>query len=343
MAFTILTAIQLNAVIGMLGHAASLTVDPTRALAVNLAVRAVLAVPLVWATFRFFRPYYLEAARTMRRGWGLLCLIPLAFYALFYLVYIVGAVEGEGMRIAIVMLALAMALAGYAIVFVALREHARRTQLAEAQRLLEEQARAFERQIEAVRASDEKMRVLRHDLRHHLGVVSTLVRAGKDEQALAALGGVDEAVEEAAVRRWCENEGVNALLDLYLGRAMAAGVQVEASCDVPRDLPVNALEFAGACANAIENAAAACADQPAGERRRIAVRIVSEPRLALEVENTCRGTVPLNAEGLPEPQRPGHGVGMRSIAAFAERHGAHLTCEAAEGMFRLRLVLPSTL
>ena len=157
-AFTILTAIQLNAVIGMLGHAASLTVDPTRALAVNLAVRAVLAVPLVWATFRFFRPYYLEAARTMRRGWGLLCLIPLAFYALFYIVYIVGAVEGEGMRIAIVMLALAMALAGYAIVFVALREHARRTQLAEAQRLLEEQARAFERQIEAVRASDEKIR-----------------------------------------------------------------------------------------------------------------------------------------------------------------------------------------
>ncbi|MFR1638703.1 MAG: hypothetical protein ACLSVD_05685 [Eggerthellaceae bacterium] len=49
----------------------------------------VLAVPLVWATFRFFRPYYLEAARTMRRGWGLLCLIPLAFYALFYIVYIV--------------------------------------------------------------------------------------------------------------------------------------------------------------------------------------------------------------------------------------------------------------
>lgn len=339
-AFTILTAIQLNAVIGMLGHAASLTVDPTRALAVNLAVRAVLAVPLVWATFRFFRPYYLEAARTMRRGWGLLCLIPLAFYALFYIVYIVGAVEGEGMRIAIVMLALAMALAGYAIVFVALREHARRTQLAEAQRLLEEQARAFERQIEAVRASDEKMRLLRHDLRHHLGIVATLVRAGEDEEALAALGGVDEAVEEAAVRRWCENAGVNALLDLYLGRAMAAGVQVEASCDVPRDLPVNALEFAGVCANAVENAAAACADQPAGERRRIAVRIASEPRLALEVENTCCGTVPLNSEGLPEPQRPGHGVGMRSIAAFAERHGAHLTCEAAEGMFRLRLVLP---
>lgn len=160
----------------------------------------------------------------------------MAFYALFYIVYIVGAVEGEGMRIAIVMLALAMALAGYAIVFVALREHARRTQLAEAQRLLEEQARAFERQIEAVRASDEKMRLLRHDLRHHLGIVATLVRAGEDEEALAALGGVDEAVEEAAVRSLVRERGVNALLDLYLGRAMAAGVQVEASCDVPRDL-----------------------------------------------------------------------------------------------------------
>ena len=85
-AFTVLTAIQLNAVVGMLGRAASLAADPPQALAVDLAVRAAIAVPLVWATFRFFRPDYLEAARTMRRGWGLLCLIPLAFYPLFNLV-----------------------------------------------------------------------------------------------------------------------------------------------------------------------------------------------------------------------------------------------------------------
>ncbi|MFR1638705.1 MAG: hypothetical protein ACLSVD_05695 [Eggerthellaceae bacterium] len=32
---------------------------------------------------------------------------------------------------------------------------------------------------------------------------------------------MDEAVEEAAVRRWCENAGVNALLDFVPGRASA--------------------------------------------------------------------------------------------------------------------------
>ena len=93
----------------------------------------------------------------------------------FYIVYIVGAVEGEGMRIAIVMLALAMALAGYAIVFVALREHARRTQLAEAQRLLEEQARAFERQIEAVRASADQVPDLKY--RHQQKIEMVVVQA----------------------------------------------------------------------------------------------------------------------------------------------------------------------
>ena len=339
-AFTILTAIQLNAVIGMLGHAASLTVDPTRALAVNLAVRAVLAVPLVWATFRFFRPYYLEAARTMRRGWGLLCLIPLAFYALFYLVYIVGAVEGEGMRIAIVMLALAMALAGYAIVFVALREHARRTQLAEAQRLLEEQARAFERQIEAVRASDEKMRLLRHDLRHHAAALSRLIDAGEQERCRAYLAELSGQQEAEAPLRYADNLVANAVMAAYLAPAQAAGIEVRCEARVPAELPLRDTELSVLLSNLLSNAVEACERVRAEGAGRPFVSLsmrAQDGRLAVRCENAAVPGASFSRTSKADASR--HGLGLPAMRQIVERHGGALYADVEGGVAVVRIVM----
>ena len=339
-AFTILTAIQLNAVIGMLGHAASLTVDPTRALAVNLAVRAVLAVPLVWATFRFFRPYYLEAARTMRRGWGLLCLIPLAFYALFYIVYIVGAVEGEGMRIAIVMLALAMALAGYAIVFVALREHARRTQLAEAQRLLEEQARAFERQIEAVRASDEKMRLLRHDLRHHAAALSRLIDAGEQERCRAYLAELSGQQEAEAPLRYADNLVANAVMAAYLAPAQAAGIEVRCEARVPAELPLRDTELSVLLSNLLSNAVEACERVRAEGAGRPFVSLsmrAQDGRLAVRCENAAVPGASFSRTSKADASR--HGLGLPAMRQIVERHGGALYADVEGGVAVVRIVI----
>ncbi len=337
--FTNLVAVQLNGIIvlpaifieGMVSG-----IDPTL---VNLLVRLVIFVPLVVALCRWFRPLYLETARTLQRGWGLLCLIPIAFYAQLYLVFVVGAVPDPLLRFVLVICAFVIVIAACGLVFVFFGEHARRVELAEGERMLATQVNALQREVDLVRSADERLRIVRHDLRHHVDNIAALLRAGHVDEALAALGKVESELAETASRRFCENETVNALLSLYVARAEAVGVEVETRCDIPRELPMAALELASVLANAFENAVTACERQPAGAPRHIVVRCLCAPRFALEVANTYTEPVEFNEQGHPVTNEPGHGVGTRSIAAFAEKYGIRLFYDAGDdGMFRLQLL-----
>lgn len=111
--------------------------------------------------------------------------------------------------------------------------------------------------------------------------------------------------------------------------------------EVPADPPVPALELAGVLANAVENAEHACAALPPVAERRIEVRCICSPRLAIEVANTYAGEVEFDAQGRPVVGDPGHGAGTASVVAFARKHGASVFYEADGSVFRLRLLGPS--
>lgn len=278
----------------------------------------------------------------MTWGWGLLCLMPLAFYAQFYLLELARVDLGEATaRTAVVVLALVLMAAAYGVVFIVFYKHIMGLRSDEQQRILAVQVHALDRQVDAVRRADEGMRILRHDLRHHMAEAAMLVRNGNTAEALAVLGGIEGEVEAATPRRFCENETVNALLSLYLGRAEAVGIRVQAACEVPVDPPVPALELAGVLANAVENAEHACAALPPGAERRIEVRCVCSPRLAIEVANTYAGEVAFDAQGRPVVGDPDHGTGTASVVAFARKHGVDVFYETDGGVFRLRLLGPS--
>ena len=136
------------------------------------------------------------------------------------------------------------------------------------------------------------------------------------------------------------NPTVNAVLSYYLGRAEQAGVAVDCRLNLPRDLPVNALEVGTVVANAVENALHACVSMPPEAPRRIRVAGACGPELLIEVGNTFAGQVRFDKNGLPATDAPGHGDGTRSIAAFAKRHRALLDYCAEAGWFRLRILIP---
>ena len=59
----------------------------------------------------------------------------------------------------------------------------------------------------------------------------------------------------------------------------------------------------------------------------------------LEVANTYDGEAQFDSEGLPVARESGHGIGTRSILAFAEKYDAVIDYQADETLFRLRLLV----
>ena len=113
---------------------------------------------------------------------------------------------------------------------------------------------------------------------------------------------------------------------------------METQLALPEELPVPTAELSTVFANALENMIHAVQKLPAGERRMVC-KCISSPRLMMEFSNPCTEDVKIGPDGLPVALDTGHGVGTRSIMAFAEKHQAVCSFRVENGWFKLQLAL----
>ncbi len=338
--FNMLTAISLCAVAALPGiWITQMMGVPVLA---EIVLRLVIAVPLILLLYRYFRPSYLVMLQIMRRGWGYFCLMPLSFYVLFYLEFMHKANTDYSEPLLVVFLALLSVMAAYGVIFAFFRKMVKEMESRNERQLLKSQIQAMEQQAGMIRQSNEQVRIYRHDMRHFAAEVTTLLKAGDTAEALKVLGDFDELNQKTVLPDYCDNPTVNAILAYYLKQAQDAGIRVETECYVPVELPVGAAELAMVLANALENAIHACEKLPEEREKKIAVRILHTPHLVLEVANTYDGEARFDSEGLPVARESGHGIGTRSILAFAEKYDAVIDYQADETLFRLRLLVDNS-
>lgn len=307
--------------------------------AVTVLLRLIAYPALAFAVWRWFRRPYLDAIHTMERGWGLLCVITIVFYiGILTAASYPTLLRERPDDIPLALLLLLLLPLAYFAMFTVLRQQQEIHAAREGQRILQAQAVMMERRVEEVRAAEERLRIERHDLRHRLEMARAMVEGENAEGALDLLASARTALDESTPQRYCQNTMLDAVFSLYFRRAREAEVAVEARLAIPEQLPVDAAELCTVFANSLDNALRACAALPAG-RRRIRCTCVSSPVLVFEVANTYAGEVRFDGAGLPLSTARGHGIGVHSIAAFCEKHGAACLFEARDGWFTLTITL----
>ena len=306
----------------------------------DIVSRLVLTVPLLYVLYRFFRPAYLATLASMRRGWGLLCLMPLVFYGGFLYLLSFRPRQDYPESIALTAAALVILLAAYGVVFILFRKTAQEAAIREERLLLEAQVSALRRQQDMVARSEEKIRLYRHDMRFTLHALTAMLERGDTAGALDHLGKSDARLADTALTHYCKSPALDALLAYYEEQARDRDIEVQLRMALGPELPVDETELSTVFANALENAIHACEELPEGAPRRIEVSAVSAPHFCVEITNTCHGNVSFDGEGFPITHTPGHGVGTRSIAAFFSKYKAVYQYSVTEdGMFRLQFLI----
>ncbi len=215
----------------------------------------------------------------------------------------------------------------------------------------EAQARAAQLQMEALRQDYELLqkklelgRSYRHDMRHHILALSALLQQKELDAALDYVSNWQGQLTQIESRSWCRSAAVNAVLSSYFSQAKEAGCTLEAKVSLPETFPVEELDLCVVLANALENALHACREMPEGAPRQLSLELVpAGRRLTLHVENSCSGTVEPDADGFPVTRRgEGHGQGLRSIAAVAEKYHGMFRYSCSDGVFGLWMVLPDS-
>lgn len=295
---------------------------------------------LVLVVLKVFRPLYMQMLSKLKKGWGIFCLIPLLSYILMFLLarYPYSIFERPE-NIIPLLLTVTMTFLIYWVILIFFRQMQQHFDMQSEQELLKLQVTAFQNQLDTIWDIEEKTRILRHDMRHYVQNISSLLQGGDIKPAMEFIGKTGDILEEATIPKYCENLSINAILVYHLEAAKKEGVFIKTRLVISEETPVDAIELSAVIANAIENARNACRRMPEGSAKFIELICVSKPHFVFECSNTYSGEIMFDKSGVPLSSEHGHGIGTKSITAFVKKHSALMDYQTDNGIFRLRILL----
>lgn len=210
--------------------------------------------------------------------------------------------------------------------------------LEQTQAILNMQIEQAVREIAALRESQEKTSVYRHDMRHHMQYLSSCIENEQLKQAQVYIQEICSEIEANKITIFCENEAANLIFSTFKKRADDSDIFMQVRAEIPQMIPVSENDLCVLLSNALENALHACKDQKdKGHEGIIEVTVyVKNKKLFLQITNTCGKDITF-AGGIPVTNRSGHGIGVRSICAIVERYEGIYSFLAEDEKFILRV------
>ena len=184
------------------------------------------------------------------------------------------------------------------------------------------------RRYETIVTDIEKTRQARHDLRHHLSVVSPYVE--KDDTATLKryltdyLGGLPETEEPP----FCQNHAVDAMVRHYISQARATGAEIDVRLKLPEYIGIPHADLCVVFGNIFENAAKAVKRQKDGHKYIRAICETDADKLVLTVDNSANNS-----------EKTRGGVGLKSVEAVAQKHDGGARFERGVGIFRSSVMM----
>ncbi len=205
---------------------------------------------------------------------------------------------------------------------------------------LELQMKALREQTDADEKHHAEMELLRNEMLREMGIVMELYRSGKNEEAETSYLDWQSALNEAQSNSFCSEPVLNAVFSRFNRKATEAGIHLYVNSDIPETLSIDTIKLAVIVSNALENAVTATAKVSEPDKRTIRVRLILDNNnIGIEVTNPCVESVEFDDKDLPVTREPGHGIGVRSIAAFADQNDYLLDFSYSKGKFAMRLIM----
>ncbi len=219
-------------------------------------------------------------------------------------------------------------------------DKAEQTSIAEALSL---QMDAMREKLDADKKHLDDMEILRHDMRHEMGVIMELVNTGKIDEAKAVYEDWQESLSATEIKPMCAEPVLNAVFARAKRKADEMNIRLYVNSDIPASLPIDTIKLSVILSNALENAITATNKVAEQSKRAITVKLVhKQEQIGLKVSNPYAEPVTFDSKGIPVTSKAGHGIGVRSIAAFAEERDYPLNFCLEDEKFVMRLVMAAS-
>ncbi len=213
----------------------------------------------------------------------------------------------------------------------------------EAERL-RQKMQIYANQLDIILQSEEKVKALKHDIKHHMNEIKLLAQKEKITEINEYIDQMEEFMHNPKELVASGNTEIDSLLNYMLQRAKeelkTVCVKVLLPEDIKHSFDVNVL-----LGNLLENAIEAAVQT---ERKYLSVNIIlSKGTLDILIENSFVGVNEIQKDGhrtflTTKKEKEWHGIGLNNVKKIVESYNGAMKIDTRDDIFSVRLILYMT-
>lgn len=206
-------------------------------------------------------------------------------------------------------------------------------------RIIEEQNRYYENQVEIMESALKNMRMLRHDFKNKLSPLCELANSGKINELIARLLELTDMCRITKEYAVSGNSTIDSIVNFKLQQAEKANIKITVDILIPADLSVETFDMAVILGNFLDNALEAVVQT--GDRW-IDLKIkYTKGRLIIVISNSFDGLIKKidDIYMTRKEDKKNHGLGLKSVQNAIQKYDGAMQVSHDGKRFQVKVLM----
>ena len=197
----------------------------------------------------------------------------------------------------------------------------------------------YRNQLKILQNANDTYKTLRHDMKHHIMLLSTYIEKDEKEKALEYIGKINSYSVAGKLYVDTGNECIDSILNYMMDAVGKIGGNLITDIRIPQSLPMNDYDINIILSNLLLNAYEAIQKS---ERKRIELTLQYDRGIMkVKIVNDYDGILRENDNVLltTKEKQFEHGVGLLSVKRTVEKYGGKMLIDYTEDVFEVNLFI----
>lgn len=205
-----------------------------------------------------------------------------------------------------------------------------------------QQAGYYARQYQEIERNQQKINILRHELKNSFMTIETMARQGDTEGIVDFVHERFQELDQGHVIVRTGNMAVDAVLNDKLAMADQAGIRTEQKLNIPVEMNLSPAVICGVLGNGMDNAIEACRRLPKEERWLSVSMGVEKRNLFMEIVNSFDGKIRSDSKGTIQTRKEdaaNHGFGLDVMRRLLKEKNGTMMIHWENNRFHLQVIV----
>ena len=240
-----------------------------------------------------------------------------------------------------IFLFLGLIILGYVIVFASISSSSKAISLKYDYKIIENQVEFQRQNYKTLNESLNRLYALKHDVRHHISTIETMVGQQKCKETLEYIELFNQTQLSKTIPTLCNNFAADSVIKHYMSLAINKKIDFKADLIIPEDISINPLDLCVVLGNCLENAIEAC-DKLSVETKK-SIELMSKivgTHIIFMITNTFNGQI-VKIDNMIKSSKDGntHGIGLSCVRETVNKYNGNLDIKYSEDKFDITIIM----